>query len=408
MKLTTHLCSLFFILFGFASNLDAQQTKPDTTRQQAAPTAVNSDLAGKFSTLEATIKALEAKLSSMESTQGNHPDALKLEVENRIKKATLFADFLQSANTSVNAMLLSSNLSAYLNDVSALNNPTNQDLGFSLAEQVEKVMEKNVFKGRAKIAGQEKGRFMGFVKNILNSPITTAIAGIFPVVSSITSVTNMVAGAALGDKDISVQDVAGFNTDLKVFVAHYEGLAAASYQFNVANITIKAKLDQLQNLLRNIAHDRIDGLYEAGKVDQASLQAAKLSDILDQHYNATKVEVQMQAVLNSFKEGDKINYASALNDKRFLFPDYEIGRASSVSDLLDAHASEILVALGNYQHNLEAVLTKSKEAGIGDGAKIDARILQMRKSLEEVVKSFENAVHTKDVHNKFQRLVNRV
>lgn len=138
----------------------------------------------------------------------------------------------------------------------------------------------------------------------------------------------------------------------------------------------------------------------------AGLQSSKLSDILDQHYNAAKVEEQMEAVLNSFKEGDKINYFSAFKDKRFLFPDYEISRASSVSDDLDAHASEILDALGDYQQNLEAVLTKSKEAGIGDAAKIDARIQQMRKSLEEVVKSFENAVHTKDVHNKFHRLVN--
>ncbi len=404
MKCITSFLYIVFLLLVWNNLAVAQGQPADTTKQQAP--AAGGDFAGKLNSLEATIKSLEAKLTSLETANGNQPDALKLEVETRVKKITNFADFLQSANTSVNAMLLSSNLSAYLNDVSALNNPNNQDLGFSLAEQVEKVMEKNIFKGRGKIAGQEKSRFMGFVKNIINSPITTAIAGVFPVVSSIASVTNMVAGAAFGDKDISVEDVAGLSADLKIYVEHYEGLATASYEFNVANITIKAKLEQLQNQLSNIALDRIKAMYEEGKVDEASLAAKKLSDILDQYFNATKVEDQMKILLDGFKDGDKINYSKALADKRLLFPEFEIARASSVADHLDAHASEILLALGNYQQNLEAVLNKSKSAGIGDAAKIDARIQQMRKSLEEVVKSFENAVHTKDVHNKFRRLAN--
>lgn len=392
---------LSFILLS--ARMSAQTQPADTTKRQAPASAGFAD---KLSTLEATIKSLEAKLATLETTKGNQPDALKLEVEGRIKKITNFADFLQSANTSVNAMLLSSNLSAYLNDVSSLNNPNNQDLGFSLADQVEKMMDKTVFKGRGKIAGQEKSRFMSFVKNIINSPITTAIAGVFPVVTSITSVTNLVAGVALGDKDVTVADVANLSTDLKIYVEHYEGLATASYEFNVANITTKAKLEQLQNQLHNIALDRIKGMYEEGKIDESALAAKKLSDILDQYFNATKVEDLTKMLLDGFKEGDKINYSKALADKRFLFPEFEIARASSVADHLDAHASEILLALGNYQQNLEAVLNKSKSAGIGDASKIDARIQQMRKNLEGVVKSFENAVHTKDVHNKFRRLAN--
>lgn len=398
------------MLTVFSTILVAQEETPIDTAQQKEPTSQpnNPAFAEKLSMLEATIKTLEAKLAALDTAPDASSDEDKLAAENMIKRSSYFADFLQSSNTSVNAMLLSSNLSNYLNDVSALNNPTNQDLGFSLADQVEKLLEKNIFKGKDKIGGQDKGRFMSFVENIINNPITTAITGVFPVVSSITSVTNIVAGAALGDKDIKVEDIANLNTDLRAYVEHYEGLAVALNEFNVANITVKAKLDQLQNQLRNIALDRIDGLYDDDKVDKASLQAKELSDLLDQHYNASKVEEQLQSIMENTKEGDNINYSSVLGDKRFLFPDYEIARASSVSDHLDAHASEILVALANYQQNLETVLNKSKEAGIGDAAKIDARIQQMRKNLEEVVKSFENAVHTKDVRNKFQRLVNQV
>lgn len=386
----------------------AQSPDNNTNANEENSTLVRvetDDLEDKIINLETTIRGLEDQLHALGVTTDEHKRELRQQLEDKQSQLVLFSDFLQSANTSVNAMLLSSNLTTYLNDVSSLNNPNNQDLGFSLAVQVEKLLEKNILNGKEKVGGKSKRKFLSFIKGLLNNPITVAIAGVVPAVSSIQSISDLMSNMSFVDKDIRPEDVTVFNNEVKVYVMHYQGLSNAMQEFNFANLATKSKLAQLQNQLRNMAVERIHHLY--GEDAFASLDEMELKDIIDKHYNAAKVETILEEAFEKFVEEDGIDYEGAMASKELIFHDFDLARASNVYDQIDALCMEIKMTLQSYQQNLETVLEESKKAGIGDAVKIDSRIEQMNENLEAVLKSLDNAVHIKDVHNRFQRIVNR-
>lgn len=391
---------MLFFLAGIRNGPLLAQNRPDTTKASDQL----QDLSEAYDELSEKMENLESLDSNVVELQEAQEEALQNQLDFQCKKITRMADFMMVANSSISAMQLSNHLSVYLTTVTDLNNPTNTDLGFSLADGLENILQRTIIKGRKRIGGQPASKFSLFVKSLINNPITNALTGVLPVIKTITSITNMVSGVAFSDDDVKVEDLMRFNTQVSTYLQHYEGLATSGEQFQISNLSIQDRLDGLEIKLADLLLTRINTLYPDLDLKEANIRTQGIATTMEEHYSLDKSEEILEKILKDHTIDEQLNHEKALADKRLFFPDFELDRANLIFTEIDGLAKESLKTLRDYQTDIEAVLQHSQEAGIGQAEKIEAHIKRMQAQLTEVEKAFENAVHVKEVRNKFYRL----
>jgi hypothetical protein len=324
------------------------------------------------------------------------------QLQSRIQKVINTSEFVGSANVSLNALVLSNSLTDYLNNVSDLNNPTNKDLGFSLVKSVEELVDQEIFQGRKRAGGAGRGKFLQILNNILEMPLTKTITSTIPVVSSLTSISQMVTSTVLEDKNLSARDLEDFRDRLGVYVAHYEGLARATHEFDIKISVLSERTLSVQLMLRNFAYQRI-GALDAEVVKDDMLKEYSLRKILLDHYDQSFVRKKVNQIVEENTVDGKLNYQAILAAEELDYPDFVINEARFILDEIETISQEYLASFDDYQKSLEQVLQHSKD--IGDSEKIDRKIEELRKKLIEVEMAFLNAVHVEEVKRKFEMLV---
>ncbi len=106
----------------------------------------------------------------------------------------------------------------------------------------------------------------------------------------------------------------------------------------------------------------------------------------------------------AYTQNGTLQYKQILADQRLHYPSYALTQTRFVYDELDALTKEYILALQEYQTNLETVLNKAK--AFGDGAKIDQKIEALRSQLVAVEKALIDAVNMEDVKAQFNALSN--
>ena len=327
---------------------------------------------------------------------------LQTDMDERITKIVNTPDFVRAANVSLNAISLSNSLTDYLSDVSTLNNPTNGDLGFSLSQKVESMLEDDIFKDTKKKGGL--ARLIEVVKSIIENPLVSSLTSAIPIVNSLGSVMNLVNNMAVENPDVPVENVNKFRADLSKYVQHYQGLADATTKFQGNVYGVQERTEELQIKLKSFTTQRIENLFP-GQSEAASKETS-LRIVLLEVYQKERVVKTLETVMAKYKlEGD-VSLEKALIDPQLVYPEYVVNEARFLLDELVAISQDYVVSFNDYQHELELVLGKSKE--FGDSEKIDQKIALMRVKLSKVEASFLDAVQVEEVEARFKALARTV
>ncbi len=305
------------------------------------------------------------------------------------------SEFVYVANVSLNAIRQFDATATYLNKISSLNNPANTDLGFSLSEEVNTILKKNIVKGGKKINGASSDKFMSFMNNIIESPITDGFASAVPVVGAIRSVIDIVIGTAVQGKDVTLQDVTQLKESLKVYIEHYEGLALAQENFeqNLSNLSI-----------RTYALTELLNVYTLERINTLSPNTIHTSDttvltaLINKHYTTKEVEGKIASIIQS----NPTAYESHLVNHRLFYPDYALNQAKFIKDEVESLREQYILTFRAYQKSLEEVLNKSRK--IGDENDIDKIIGELNRRLATVEKNFNESVNVEGVNLKFRQL----
>ncbi|NJK83026.1 MAG: hypothetical protein HC912_03620 [Saprospiraceae bacterium] len=291
------------------------------------------------------LEANNKKISSISETQLYTNKTL---VERNVARTVSSAEFVEAASTALNALDLTNQIFVYTDQITALNNPENTDLGFSLARRVNTILEEEVFKGRTKINKVRKERFLSIVDNILKSPITNSFMEGLPVVGSIKSVVDLVVNLSLQGEEISVVEVAELKNKLSDYVAYYQGLEKALRQFESKVNSIDVRTEALKLLLKNYVQDRVKTIYP--KIASAKMEVP-LNQILMDAYNYPSVQKEIRRILaDDYTDGrNNVFYSLAVNDQRLRFPDFAVGQARFIADEIETIVSEYEAALTIYQ-----------------------------------------------------------
>ncbi len=412
--ITTEIKSSFTGLQGnveqITGTIEAITTEMDSTLT-GVKSSVN-EITGTVKSLqvmqtdvEKAIEDSKTQLETLNDQQREMHEAqvaqMKAELDERRHRVVETAAFVKTANVSLNTLVLSNALTDYLNKVGDLNNPTNEDLGFSITEKVSEMVENDIFKDKKKLGSKKKGRFLGIVGNLINNPLTqTLTLGMSGVVTSLTGIDQMVTNTALETDDVSIDELQIFREKLKQYVVHYQSLSHANTQFEHKLTNIKIRIEALQQLMKNFVNERINTLYN----QKSSADDLTLTQLIQKQYDIRDIEQHVEKLNVAYTQNGELQYEEILADARLNYPSYALTQTRFVYDELDALTKEYILALKEYQTNLETVLNKAK--AFGEASKIDQKIEVLREQLVSVEKALVDAVNLEDVKTQFQALSN--
>ena len=362
------------------------------------------------------VDSLNLRLNSLQTQYANFDGILKSNNESikRITNAQLFTfdrsinqqrfkivnsiDFIRASNASLNALQAVNSLSTYLDEIGQLNNPTNTELGFSVTDDIVNQLEVRIL---SKKGISNKTKFIDIVKNVINAPITTSFVKSFPIVANIKGVVDLVVSLAVNDKSkVELEDVIGFKKDVQKYVEHYQGLEQANQSFTANLNTINIRVDALKLILKNYTTERLHQIDPSVKLDTFR----NLTVLINRCANKEAIQQHIDGILDECKINGMMNYQRALSDRRLYYPEYALNQAQVINDELVNLSKSFLSNLSTYQRQIETVLTNSKSNKLGEIVKIDKKINELQKLLNNVSDATSNNINLEDLQEKLQKI----
>lgn len=330
-------------------------------------------------------------------------DLLTKEARLNTKKEKILATstFIRSATNSFDAIDAALAQSDYLGDVGSLSSPTNTDLGFSLSDEITKILQEKIIKRKSKVGNSKATKVIKFVQEVIKNPVVTSFTSTVPALGSINSVLSLVSNIAITDKKVSVDEYMEFNKAMQKYIAHYEALGQANQDFNSNIDKLRTQTEALRVIVRNFTKERILTTTPEAKfkTDMA------LFEIISQYYDRRDLEKQLDEILEEYRKNGRLDLQGALNEKKLDFPYYAVNQAQFIQQELESIANEYIATYQRYHKSIIGVLQNSKSLS-RDPNKIDVKVNELENKLITSIKAFKRNVKIREVNKNLQRIPN--
>jgi hypothetical protein len=322
-------------------------------------------------------------------------------LRNKQEKIVATARFVRTAISSFDAIEAALAQSDYLNDVSQLNSPTNEDLGFSLNEEIVTLLDETIIKKNPRFNDRNPEKFRMMVRSIIENPITTTLTSSIPALSSIRAVVDLVSSVSVREQNVTVDDFSAFQQSLNKYIQHYEALAQASYDFNSNLDKLKVKTDALRTVLYNFTLERVQALSpDAVPKDRAYV----LADLVSTYYADHLVGGEVERIIRGYQDGKgNVEYQKALNDSRLNYPLYAVSQAQFIQQELESITNEYISNYQLYHQRLRQILDNSKPLS-HDAGKVDKKRQDLDGKLDRLTSTFQRNVKVREVLRALQEI----
>ena len=227
-------------------------------------------------------------------------------IKNGYKQNVLsIAYFIESANNSVNSLNGLLKKDNYRNKITSLNNPANNELGFSLKNEILNALKPLL----AKAKKTDSKKFKDVIENFLSNPEENGIGSVkkyLPALGIFSTVLSLVGNLVIMEKTITQHDLNEFVSKIQQYFIQYEKLNAINEQF----------AQELQDLLEKseeAKEDLKEFLVECISMMRSNLTKQSLKDL--------QVEVLIQKYYDPQKLHMWLDTAQVNNDKLIYPPD---------------------------------------------------------------------------------------
>jgi len=313
--------------------------------------------------------------------------------EKNVESLRKTAGAMNAMNKSISALKASLSATEYFSAVAALNNPTNEDLGFRLETEILKIIEEKIVK-KTKL-GKKADRFRKIVSNIINNPITNLITSNIPVVNSISSVVNLVNTTMLDDDNVSPDDLKIFSQEIKKYVIHYENLARISVELEKQSQEMHIKIDAVESLLNDFVRSSTADLFTEAK----NLENLTTNDLIRNYYNYSKVDATIKTIEKKYTTAGRIDYIRILEDGRVNYSIVGRQKLDFLGDEISKISNEYLNSLDTYHKNLIETLQKAGDFS-QDKSKISQKVEALNKQYKNLRNSFEQNLDLKTTRSR--------
>lgn len=194
--------------------------------------------------------------------------------------------FIESANNSINSLNGLLRKDNYRNKITHLNNPVNNELGFSLKNEILLALKPIMDKSKK----TDTKKFKEVIENFLNNPEDNGIKSAkkyLPALGIFSTVLSLVGNLVINEKSITKEDLNKFIEKIDVYFYQYEKL-------NAINETFGEQVEELLERTEGAKNDLKEFLVECITTLRSSTTAASYQDIqlevlLQKHFDPQKL-----------------------------------------------------------------------------------------------------------------------
>jgi hypothetical protein len=197
------------------------------------------------------------------------------------------AYFTESANNSVNSLNSLLRKDSYRNKITTLNNPTNNELGFSLKNEILTALKPLLDKAKK----TDHKKFHDVVENLLENPDDHGIGTVkkyLPAVGIFSTILSLVGNLVVSEKKVTKDDLNQFITRIQQYFAQYEKLNAINEQFSEQVHSLLEKIVQSKEDIRDFLVECICTVNR--KLTKQALKDISVEALIQQYYDPQKLQ----------------------------------------------------------------------------------------------------------------------
>ena len=311
------------------------------------------------------------------------------------------ASFIYAFNNGLNGLEASLAYVDYANAINELNNPQNNELGFSLESDIVNLIQNQITGKLRKFRSRKSARFLKIVSNIIRNPITQSLVSSVPAVNSINSVNNLVHNLVVQHRGVSPQQLLTFQQGLRKYVEHYDNLSALNKVLAVSNENLKVKTEALRKLTNEFVKEMVVTLYNNQSLE--ALQKKSLNNIINEYYTYSRVLRQIETIEKKYQVGGSLNYNRIIRDKRVGYSLLALNKIEFITGEIEKISSEYLTALEEYHKNIVLVLMNAYKLS-KNTSKIDQKIKLLNQQFEKVKINYAKQVDLKTILSRLHEI----
>ncbi|MEO7924512.1 MAG: hypothetical protein ABIR30_12600 [Chitinophagaceae bacterium] len=197
------------------------------------------------------------------------------------------AYFVESANNSVNSLNSLLKKDNYRNKITTLNNPTNNELGFSLKNEILAALKPILDKARR----TDSRKFKEVIENFLSNPEENGISSVkkyLPALGIFSTVLSLVGNLVIAEKSITKDDLNVFIAKIQQYFSQYEKLNTINQQFGMQ---VQKLLDKSAEIKEDLKDFLVDCICTMDKgITKASIKILSVEALAQQYYDPQKLQ----------------------------------------------------------------------------------------------------------------------
>ncbi|HWR32713.1 MAG TPA: hypothetical protein VN451_04280 [Chitinophagaceae bacterium] len=203
------------------------------------------------------------------------------------------AYFIESANNSVNSLNSLLKKDNYRNKITSLNNPVNNELGFSLKNEILTALKPML----DKVKKTDGGKFKDVIENFLNNPEDNGIKSVkkyMPSLGIFSTVLSLVGNLVIAEKSITKEDLNKFIIKVQQYFYQYEKLNDINDQFGEQVAKLLEKSEEIKDDLKEFLVECVTTMKR--DVTKQSLKDIQVEVLLQKYYDPQKLQTWLDTV----------------------------------------------------------------------------------------------------------------
>src|SRR5258705_2316813 len=210
------------------------------------------------------------------------------------------AYFIESANNSINSLNGLLKKDSYRNKITTLNNPVNNELGFSLKNEILIALKPLLDKARK----TDRKKFGQVIENFLSNPEETGISSVkkyLPMLGIFSTVLSLVGNLVIAERNIPKDDLNEFVAKFQKYFSQYEKLNLINEQFGVQLQKLVTRSEEIKEDLKEFLIDCITTMDK--KISKQSIKDIQVEALMQRYYDPQKLQNWFDTCRINMEEG---------------------------------------------------------------------------------------------------------